>query len=374
MNSAGRIGIFPYNYVEARSIHTEGDEFKIVKAVIGYEAQEPDELTFQVGDLITILKSIDEEWSLGRIFSRIGAQSKDRLKKRVVGKFQLNYVEETGKRDSIAAEEEEALVAQEEKEKERFSIALQKERFDIELDNERKYQLEQVKLNQQQESLQKLLLEERKQKEFEAETLKRKQVEMENEKKRLQDEMEMMKKQMEKYELEAEEARKKALKAEEELIAARAERERLKLIAVKRESLDEAAKQELEKRNQEIAVKVSETIVNNTSSDGFVSPPPMPEQKKFPVLKKFAKLGAPEETCKKCGKGVVFGPTGLKAMGASWHRDCFTCGTCSKVLRNGWLEHSGWPYCQQCHKAGFGIKGFGFGGAMANNYEAPVEP
>jgi len=83
---------------------------------------------------------------------------------------------------------------------------------------------------------------------------------------------------------------------------------------------------------------------------------------------RFAHLGGGAR-CRKCDKIVGFADK-VSALNSTWHKDCFRCSTCSMVLRQGqWREHNNWPYCSSCHAAGFGIKGFGFGGSVAMNVE-----
>lgn len=83
-------------------------------------------------------------------------------------------------------------------------------------------------------------------------------------------------------------------------------------------------------------------------------------------MRRFAKL-----TLHQCGKchGTIADGTAIKALGKYWHRDHFTCGTCSKafsgetdvvffvsflifVLLDGkFFEIDGMPYCQEHYHA-----------------------
>mmetsp|Transcript_1269 Transcript_1269/g.1501 ORF Transcript_1269/g.1501 Transcript_1269/m.1501 type:complete len:531 (+) Transcript_1269:228-1820(+) len=73
------------------------------------------------------------------------------------------------------------------------------------------------------------------------------------------------------------------------------------------------------------------------------------------IPSKFARLGG-GDPCASCGKTVAFGPEKLKALDKLWHKECFKCVECDKVLRYGThLEHSNMPYCDGCHKKVTGI-------------------
>lgn len=200
-----------------------------------------------------------------------------------------------------------------------------------------------------------------------------KEQEMKEERERMQEEMKRMKEKIAAYESEVLASRQAAARAEEELVAAQVEAQRLIVVAEKRQShMDEEARERITERSRLVMQKAMVSVNNFAQQDGFSSPPPLAEKPnekpKYVKNPKFAHLGR-GESCKKCNKGVAsFGPSGLKAIGASWHRDCFTCSTCSKVLRSTWNEHNGFPYCTKCHRQGFGITGFGFGGAVTGKY------
>jgi len=73
------------------------------------------------------------------------------------------------------------------------------------------------------------------------------------------------------------------------------------------------------------------------------------------IPSKFARLGG-GDGCTGCGKSVAFGPERLKALNTTWHKECFKCTKCSKVLRFGThVETQGKPYCSGCHKEVTGI-------------------
>ncbi|XP_022120007.2 muscle LIM protein 1 isoform X4 [Pieris rapae] len=66
--------------------------------------------------------------------------------------------------------------------------------------------------------------------------------------------------------------------------------------------------------------------------------------------------------CPKCGKSVYAAEERV-AGGLKWHKMCFKCGLCQKLLDStNCSEHEGELYCKMCHARKFGPKGYGFGG------------
>ncbi|XP_049765020.1 muscle LIM protein Mlp84B-like isoform X1 [Schistocerca cancellata] len=66
--------------------------------------------------------------------------------------------------------------------------------------------------------------------------------------------------------------------------------------------------------------------------------------------------------CPKCGKSVYAAEERV-AGGLKWHKMCFKCGMCNKLLDStNCSEHEGELYCKVCHARKFGPKGYGFGG------------
>nr|XP_049697023.1 muscle LIM protein Mlp84B isoform X4 [Helicoverpa armigera] len=66
--------------------------------------------------------------------------------------------------------------------------------------------------------------------------------------------------------------------------------------------------------------------------------------------------------CPKCGKSVYAAEERV-AGGLKWHKMCFKCGLCQKLLDStNCSEHEGELYCKVCHARKFGPKGYGFGG------------
>ncbi|XP_021953785.1 muscle LIM protein Mlp84B isoform X1 [Folsomia candida] len=66
--------------------------------------------------------------------------------------------------------------------------------------------------------------------------------------------------------------------------------------------------------------------------------------------------------CPKCGRSVYAAEERL-AGGHKWHKTCFKCGMCNKMLDStNCAEHEGELFCKVCHARQFGPKGYGFGG------------
>jgi len=66
--------------------------------------------------------------------------------------------------------------------------------------------------------------------------------------------------------------------------------------------------------------------------------------------------------CPRCTKNVYFAEE-KQALGKSWHKLCFVCANCRKMLDSGRVtEHDGEMFCGSCYRKNFGPKGYGFGG------------
>ncbi|KAK6189695.1 hypothetical protein SNE40_001695 [Patella caerulea] len=66
--------------------------------------------------------------------------------------------------------------------------------------------------------------------------------------------------------------------------------------------------------------------------------------------------------CPKCNKAVYAAEERL-AGGYKWHKGCFKCNMCNKMLDStNAAEHAAALYCKNCHGRKFGPKGYGFGG------------
>jgi len=65
--------------------------------------------------------------------------------------------------------------------------------------------------------------------------------------------------------------------------------------------------------------------------------------------------------CPKCGKSV-FAAEEMVAGGYKWHKFCFKCTMCNKLLDSMTVaEHQAELYCKTCHGRKYGPKGVGFG-------------
>jgi len=69
--------------------------------------------------------------------------------------------------------------------------------------------------------------------------------------------------------------------------------------------------------------------------------------------------------CPKCDKAVYAAEEKI-AGGNKWHKGCFKCSMCNKMLDStSCAEHDGSLYCKVCHGRKFGPKGYGFGGGAS---------
>ena len=65
--------------------------------------------------------------------------------------------------------------------------------------------------------------------------------------------------------------------------------------------------------------------------------------------------------CGKCNKPVYMAEEVL-AAGKKWHKMCFKCANCKKLLDSSTMaSHDGELYCKSCHTRKFGTTGYGYG-------------
>jgi cysteine and glycine-rich protein len=83
---------------------------------------------------------------------------------------------------------------------------------------------------------------------------------------------------------------------------------------------------------------------------------PPPAQKKTPP----GRFGG-GDTCVRCQKAVYFAEAREGPNNNKYHKSCFACATCQKVLDTAFAERQGEVYCKPCYGKEFGPKGFGFG-------------
>lgn len=72
------------------------------------------------------------------------------------------------------------------------------------------------------------------------------------------------------------------------------------------------------------------------------------------------------DSCRRCGKLVYFAEE-IKALGRKWHKLCFKCAACNKLMEPGRCnEHNSELYCQGCYLKDFGPSGYGFAGGTGS--------
>eukprot|EP00002_Diphylleia_rotans_P023596 TRINITY_DN4644_c0_g1_i1.p1 TRINITY_DN4644_c0_g1~~TRINITY_DN4644_c0_g1_i1.p1 ORF type:complete len:162 (-),score=27.55 TRINITY_DN4644_c0_g1_i1:31-516(-) len=79
--------------------------------------------------------------------------------------------------------------------------------------------------------------------------------------------------------------------------------------------------------------------------------------------------------CDRCKK-AVYAAEKLTALGRTFHKTCFKCGSCSKTLApGGFVDHENLQYCQSCFDKNFRMKGYGFGGGGAlDSFQSTATP
>lgn len=84
--------------------------------------------------------------------------------------------------------------------------------------------------------------------------------------------------------------------------------------------------------------------------------------------------------CYVCDK-TVYKTEEVIAVGHTWHDKCFTCGGkageggCGRVLRrDGYVDHSGEPYCQACYNKLYRPKGFSVSANINTDYGTSGSP
>lgn len=66
-------------------------------------------------------------------------------------------------------------------------------------------------------------------------------------------------------------------------------------------------------------------------------------------------------SCSRCSKPVYQAEL-ARACGSAWHKTCFTCSECGKLLDSSTLcDRGGNIFCRSCYQKNFGPKGVGFG-------------
>jgi len=66
-------------------------------------------------------------------------------------------------------------------------------------------------------------------------------------------------------------------------------------------------------------------------------------------------------SCSRCSKSVYLAEQ-VRGAGGVWHKTCFTCTECGKLLDSTTLcDREGQIYCKKCYSRNFGPKGVGYG-------------
>ena len=66
-------------------------------------------------------------------------------------------------------------------------------------------------------------------------------------------------------------------------------------------------------------------------------------------------------SCSRCSKAVYLAEQ-VRGAGGVWHKTCFTCTECGKLLDSTTLcDREGQIYCKKCYSRNFGPKGVGYG-------------
>lgn len=123
-------------------------------------------------------------------------------------------------------------------------------------------------------------------------------------------------------------------------------------------------KKEIENKNMsENSSSDSESLKTSTSS-GTVNKSPVfdrdPELNEL-LTRKAPRFAPQAPKCAKCQKSV-YAAEELRAANKVFHKLCFKCTACNKLLETNILtEHQGDLYCRSCYAKNYGPKGYGFG-------------
>jgi cysteine/glycine-rich protein len=77
------------------------------------------------------------------------------------------------------------------------------------------------------------------------------------------------------------------------------------------------------------------------------------------------KFGGSDQ-CPTCNKVVYFAEQVIGPQGIKYHKLCFKCIDCNKLLDpSNCTDNEGKVYCKSCHGKNFGPKGYGFSSGSA---------
>lgn len=292
----------------------EGREaFDVLKAEYDFESDKPGDLSFKDGDEIILLRQVSPEWWMGR--HEDGRE----------GIFPATYVVMTGEVDYETGEQEAAKwKAYIEKAKSTMS-SLARERMEAEKELE----------------LQKKLLEEANAKAAES----RQQAEAESKKARDAKSQQALEK-AKKQEMDAVKAREVAEQRHEEA--------RKKLVSMRLQ--EDATKTTLEaatEKGNRVDKKKKEEDDRFADPKGAAMEVPSGRKPNREVKQnKFGNLGG-GASCPKCKQVTGFADRVKGPGDAFYHVKCLRCSTCDKQLSNGqFSEHDLMPYCAICYGRG----------------------
>lgn len=401
----GKVGIFPYSYVEVKI--SNQDSFPFARAVYELPPSEDEEqLSFEQDEVITILKELNEDWSFGR---RSNGDT---------GRFPRKYVELTGEYNEalFAKEMEKWEKIEQDKTKEEEKIleekaALERKFLEEERDikeNNLKSELDKMKeeADKLRKENEKQLAELKKQKEefmtmqrdllikqerarreldvakAEAASLRKLQERKDARKStviqtKLDGEVRRLQKRVRQvgdnfsnqapgppptYTAEILDIDENPFGDDDAPVKKKKNKKLTPFVTTVYNSEQKSSKPELTKEEE---AKVSKIVELEKKQEEAPKLPPLPattevttNKKRNKVLKKFANLGKGSQ-CKTCGKSVGIANR-VKACGTLYHDTCFKCATCDKIIRGGkYIDRNNHPYCHVCHARGFGPKGFG---------------
>jgi len=122
-------------------------------------------------------------------------------------------------------------------------------------------------------------------------------------------------------------------------------------------------------------VKASASATNGSLSSSVQKPAAVAtSNERNPALApKYLPNPNDPNSCPRCGKKVYFAEE-VKALNKKFHRLCFKCGNCNKMLEPGRCStHENDLYCNSCYGRKFGPKGYGFAGGAGTMLTPDIE-
>eukprot|EP00842_Homolaphlyctis_polyrhiza_P007033 jgi/Hompol1/919/HPOL_001053-RA len=122
---------------------------------------------------------------------------------------------------------------------------------------------------------------------------------------------------------------------------------------------------EMQSDDQPVDVKSTITSISATQAAASSSTTPKPASaapSSRPSSAAPGKYGG-ADPCGKCAKAVYFAEQIMGPGNIKYHKMCFKCSTCNKLLDSSSAANKDTTlYCRPCHARQFGPKGFGIGG------------